>query len=108
MWATIQAYLAAIRNPRTKFAARHYLWYRLIFDERGTPAERNKLKARLYERQRGRCSLCRKPFDGIKGAELHRVEAAVGYTELNTSLLHHACHRKQASGSGLPVKPRRK
>jgi len=61
MWATVQGYFA--RNPRTKFAARRYLWYRLIFDERGTSTERNRLKARLYARQRGRCLLCRKPFD---------------------------------------------
>ena len=46
-----------------------------MFDERGTPLERRKLKTKLCDRQSRRCTPCRKPFESIKGTELHRAEA---------------------------------
>jgi hypothetical protein len=54
--------MIAHRDPHVAFQMRRYVWFRLMFDERGTPLERRKLKTKLFERQRGRCTLCRKPF----------------------------------------------
>lgn len=73
------------------FAARRRIVVRLSYDERSTPAERNKIKAAKRIEQNGLCSLCGEQLPD-KYAELDRFKACDGYTMENTRLVHHACH----------------
>jgi hypothetical protein len=76
------------------FAYRRRLITKLIHDERGTPAQRNKLKAIKLRAQNSTCPLCngeRGPLP-LKYAELDRAVASAGYTPENTRLVHHECH----------------
>jgi hypothetical protein len=82
-------------NLDLRFQLRRYVLKRLEFDERGTPTERRRLKASKRKFQRGLCYECAQPLPA-KGAELHRLNAAEGYTEANTRLLCRACHEKVA------------
>lgn len=63
------------------------------FDERGTPADRTKLKLTLMAKQQGKCAACGEPLPP-RESELDRRETAQGYTETNCRLIHHQCHRK--------------
>lgn len=81
-------------DPALLFAYRRRIQIRLMHDERGTPALRNKLKAQKRLEQEGKCAICGDPLPE-KGAELDRVSAPAGYTVANTRLVHHACHRQQ-------------
>jgi len=73
------------------FAARRRIVVRLSYDERGTPAERNKIKASKRIEQSGLCPLCGEELPD-KYAELDRFNAGDGYTMKNTRLVHHNCH----------------
>jgi hypothetical protein len=74
------------------FQMRRYIAKRLEFDERGSPAVRRKLKDLKWKLQRGLCAQCSKELP-IRGAELDRNQAILGYTEENTKLVCHDCHR---------------
>ena len=80
-------------NAKTLHHARRYLMKRLEFDERGTPADRNKLKLTLMAKQQGKCSSCGEPLPP-RDSELDRKNLVLGYTEENCTLIHHQCHRK--------------
>jgi hypothetical protein len=80
-------------NQKTLHHARRYLMTRLEFDERGTPAERNKLKLTLMAKQLGKCPDCGEPLPP-RDSELDRTDPVLGYTEENCKLVHHNCHRK--------------
>jgi hypothetical protein len=75
------------------FQMRRYIARRLEFDERGTPTDRRKLKDLKWKLQRGLCAQCNCELP-IRGAELDRTKALLGYTEENTRLICHRCHRK--------------
>lgn len=75
------------------FALRRRLFARLVYWERGTPAERTKLKAVKWQAQNGLFAMCGEAMDQ-KGAELDRADPVLGYTAENTRLVHHTCHRK--------------
>ena len=79
---------------------RRYVAKRLEFDERGTPTQRRKLHEMKWKRQRGVCALCPEPLPE-RGAELDRLVATEGYTEANTRLVHHECHRKAQEAKGF-------
>jgi hypothetical protein len=65
-------------DPHVAFHMRRYVWFRLMFDERGTPLERQlKLSTGSVDAARYTASLS----ESIKGTELHRAEAALGYRE---------------------------
>lgn len=72
---------------------RRYIAKRLEFDERGTPMQRRKLKDQKWKRQRGLCAMCACELPE-RGAELDRFKAIHGYTDENTRLVCHQCHRK--------------
>jgi uncharacterized protein with PIN domain len=74
------------------FQMRRYIAKRLEFDERGNPQMRKKLKDTKWKKQRGLCAQCNGELP-IRGAELDRTLAPLGYTEENTRLVCHACHR---------------
>jgi hypothetical protein len=79
---------------------RRYVAKRLEFDERGTPTERRKLHELKWKKQRGLCAICQKDLPE-RGSELDRLEAIKGYTEENTRLLHHDCHRQAQEAKGF-------
>lgn len=78
-------------DPELLFALRRRLFTRLMHLERGTPAQRTKLKAAKWKEQDGLCAMCGKELPE-KGSELDRLVASKGYTPENTRLLHHDCH----------------
>ena len=82
------------------FALRRRTFARLMYWERGTPAQRTKLKALKHLEQSGICMLCGKPMD-VKGSELDRNDPVLGYTVENTRLLHHACHVEDQKRKGF-------
>ncbi len=79
---------------------RRYVAKRLEFDERGTPTQRRKLHELKWKRQMGVCALCPDPLPE-RGAELDRLISTEGYTEANTRLVHHDCHRKAQELKGF-------
>ncbi len=91
---------AAAGDPILLFALRRRLFIRLMYWERGTPAERTKLKAAKWAAQDGRCDICKEPVDR-KGSELDRDNPVLGYTLENTRLVHHACHRRDQEAKGF-------
>lgn len=73
------------------FAYRRKVYKELIYDERGKPMERRRLKAIKRKEQNGICPECLKPLPD-KYVDLDRTEAYLGYTRENTKLVHHECH----------------
>jgi len=86
-------------DPAALFAFRRKVAKELTYDERGTPTERNKLKARKFGEQAGICPECGKALPE-KFAELDRKNAMDGYTSENTELIHGECHRKRQAARG--------
>jgi hypothetical protein len=82
------------------FALRRRIYVRLSYDERGTPAQRIKLKNLKWKEQRGKCAICHEDLPESE-TELDRFDAAAGYTAKNTQLVHHTCHRKQQAERGF-------
>jgi DNA repair exonuclease SbcCD ATPase subunit len=88
-----ELHILAKGDAKTLHHARRYLMKRLESDERGTPAERNKVKLTLMATQQGKCPLCGEPLPP-RDAELDRKDPVLGYTAENCLLIHHHCHRK--------------
>ncbi len=84
------------------FAYRRNIYKQLTYDERGTPTQRRIIKAQKLIQQNYKCANpdCNKDLRGIE-SDLHRFEAAPGYTLENTELLCHPCHRKQQADQGF-------
>ncbi|MCJ2050863.1 hypothetical protein [Methylobacterium sp. J-070] len=91
---------AAEGDPVLLFALRRRLFTRLMYWERGTPAERRKLQILKWRAQGGLCGLCGQAMEQ-KGAELDRTDPVLGYTAENTRLVHHACHREDQETKGF-------
>ena len=72
------------------FALRRKLAKSLIYDERGTPMHRRRIKTLKREEQQGQCAICHEPLPR-RGAILDRFEAMRGYTLENTRLLCSEC-----------------
>lgn len=73
------------------FALRRKLAKELMYLERSKPAQRKRLKSKMWKKQNGLCALCHQPMD-VTGSELDRFKAIDGYTEDNVRLIHHECH----------------
>lgn len=82
------------------FAAKRYVRKRLEFDERGTPAERRKVKFKKMVEQKAMCAECGCSLKE-RDSELDRIDPMAGYTVGNTRLLCHDCHRKQQEARGF-------
>jgi hypothetical protein len=87
------------------FALRRYIYKYLSYDERGTPAERTKIKLAKIKEQREMCADPECPVPGRKISksdepELDRIDPVKGYTMENTVLLHHECHRRAQDRNG--------
>jgi hypothetical protein len=94
-------------DPELRFALNRRMFNRLMHDERGTPADRTKLKAEKWKAQEGRCAICNRLMEQ-KGSELDRTEASNGYTAANTRLVHHDCHVNDQSEKGFTDRDRLK
>jgi ribosomal protein L44E len=77
-------------DPNLLWALRRKLAKELIYDERGKPMFRRKLKALKRTEQKGRCAICQKALPD-KNAVLDRIVAMRGYTLPNTRLLCREC-----------------
>ncbi|MGC2457206.1 MAG: hypothetical protein WA435_04345 [Gallionellaceae bacterium] len=86
-------------DARLLWALRRKLTKELGYLERSTPTERNKLKARKWNTQKGLCALCSEAVEQ-KNSELDRFEAFLGYTDSNVRLVHHECHVNDQSKKG--------
>ena len=86
-------------DPALLFAFRRKVFKELTYDERSSPTERNKLKARKMVDQRGLCTICGKPMPE-KYNVLDRLRAEDGYTAENTRLIHAACDTEVQKSRG--------
>jgi hypothetical protein len=100
--------LAAIRrrltglaagDPLLLFAYRRKVTKELVYDERGMPGARAKLKALKWGQQKGKCLQCGCDLP-LKYSELDRKNAVDGYTIENTELVHAKCHQKRQAAKG--------
>lgn len=86
-------------DPELLFAYRRKLYKQLVYDERGTPASRNKAKDRQWAVQGGLCAICQQPLPE-KYTVLDRTEAYKGYVPGNVRLIHDTCDRKAQKEKG--------
>jgi hypothetical protein len=61
---------------------------------------RRILKLKKMIAQKGLCAKCGKELPE-RGSELDRIKAMDGYTEKNTRLVHHECHRESQEEKGF-------
>ncbi len=80
-------------NPELIFAFRRKIYKELIYNERGKPMKRKKLKEGLWKKQKGLCSKCKQKLSE-KGAVLDRIKAIRGYNEKNVNLICPQCDKK--------------
>ncbi len=83
-------------DPKLLFAIRRKVWKELNYWERGKPMVRRRLKAKKYLDQHGLCAnpACKARLEpNGRNAELDRFVADRGYTDENTRLICHKCHR---------------
>ena len=99
--AVVRERLAALSNGDKEllFAYRRKIVKELGYDERSKPSDRNKLKARKFGEQSGKCAECGEPLPE-KYTVLDRKNAADGYTPENTELIHGDCDRKRQAAKG--------
>jgi hypothetical protein len=84
------------------FAYRRKVYKELIYDERGKPMVRRRLKAMKRREQGERCAACGGPLPE-KYCVLDRFVASAGYTPENTQLICQPCDaRIQAARGCLP------
>ena len=86
-------------EPLLLFAYRRKIVKELGYDERGKPGARGKMKALKWGEQQGRCAECGELLP-LKYSELDRKNAADGYTQDNTELVHAECHQKRQEAKG--------
>lgn len=72
------------------WALRRKVYKELVYDERGKPMHRRRLKRQKREQQGGLCAECEQPLPA-RYAVLDRHQAMRGYTVENTRLLCVEC-----------------
>jgi hypothetical protein len=86
--------ILAAGDPLLLFAYRRKVVKELGHDERGKPLARAKLKALKWGEQGRKCAHCGKEMP-LTYSELDRKNAADGYTQENTELVHAKCHQER-------------
>ena len=81
------------------FAFRRKIRKELMYDERGKPVQRRKLKDLMWKKQKGICPDCRKELP-LKYGVLDRTEAIKGYIEENVELICPDCDKKRQQERG--------
>ena len=87
-------------DAELQFAFRRKVYKELIYDERGNPAHRNRIKALKMKEQDGKCPLCQNPL-ALKDNILDRFHAPTGYTVENTRLICRPCDLKTQVSRGF-------
>lgn len=82
----------ANNDPNLIFAFRRKIYKELIYDERGKPLERKRLKEKIVKKQKGLCRICKRKLPS-RGSVLDRREAIKGYNEKNVRLICEKCDR---------------
>jgi len=77
-------------DPDKWFYANHFVYARLMLDERKT---KTNIKQLLCARGNP-CHYCGKDFESRKGIHLHRLDENRGYSDDNCVLMHPDCHEK--------------
>ena len=97
----VRADLSAASNgdPLVLFALRRKVQKELMYDERGKPAHRNKIKTLKRIEQNELCPICDRPLPA-KNAVLDRYEAWKGYTVENARLIHSECDQAAQAAKG--------
>lgn len=75
------------------WALRRKLFKELMYDERGKPMQRRRLKDLKRAEQDNKCAVCHASLPA-KYVVLDRIEAMQGYTPENTRLICQACDTK--------------
>lgn len=90
----IRAELVALAGDDSDllFAYRRRVAKMLVYDERGGPNKRGRLKRAKMIAQGGRCLECSKPLPSSDNV-LDRFSAVGGYTDANTRLICELCDR---------------
>ena len=86
-------------NSELLFAYRRKVFKELTYDERSKPTVRRKLKDLKWKQQRGLCALCGKELPE-RYTVLDRFNAADGYTDANTRLIHAECDVAHQASKG--------
>ena len=81
------------------FAYRRKVYKELTYDERSKPTVRRKLKDQKWKQQPGLCAICSNPLPETYTV-LDRHDAAKGYTQENTQLVHQECDVKNQASKG--------
>jgi hypothetical protein len=89
----------AAGDPLLLFAYRRKITKELGYDERGKPGVRKQLKAIKWGQQGRKCAHCGEEMP-LRNSELDRKNAADGYTEENTDLVHDNCHLERQASKG--------
>jgi len=76
-----------------RFALNRKVAKELVYDERGKPADRHKLKRQKRKEQAGKCAKCLEDLPA-RGAVLDRFAAIDLYTPQNTQLLCERCDKQ--------------
>lgn len=77
-------------DSKLLFAYRRKVMKELIYDERGNPAHRRRLKKAKRVEQNNLCAICGDALPQ-KYLVIDRIEGWLGYTEQNTRLIHQKC-----------------
>ncbi len=80
----------AENNPELLFAYRRKVAKELVYDERGKPMHRGKIKKAKNVQQKGLCAECGEPLPSSDNV-LDRAAAIGGYTMENTRLICRPC-----------------
>jgi hypothetical protein len=89
-WDRFSVYLTIVDSHLRELESLLLRTKHLVYDERGAPMKRRKLKQEKFKAQNGLCPNCSKPLPA-RGAVLDRLEAMSGYTTQNTRLLCPKC-----------------
>jgi hypothetical protein len=76
-----------------RFALNRKVAKELVYDERGKPADRHKLKRKKRKEQAGKCAKCSGDLPA-RGAVLDRFVAIDLYTSQNTQLICERCDKQ--------------
>lgn len=92
LFARLKADLQTLANGDEDllFNFRRKMYKELMYDERGTPLARQRLKKTMWKKQEGKCAVCGKEL-ALEGSELERIYAPKGFVEDNVKLVHHEC-----------------
>jgi len=83
--------LAAGDDDLRRFKVNRWVFSRLLQDEIKV---KRPIKKRLWDAGQQACRACGQPFKSLKGVEVHRKDAAKGYSQQNCELLCRECHQE--------------